>query len=128
MQINLLGVFIIEPLILGIHVGHDSGAAIIKGPKILAALTEERLTRIKHYGYLPLRSIDYCLKSANIDINDLDAIAFAGISFPEEIKPLFKFNHKLLKKKSKATKGLKDQIRLSLLNIVRKLIHLPPST
>ena len=33
--------------ILGIWDGHDSGAAIIKGNEILAAINEERLTRRK---------------------------------------------------------------------------------
>jgi len=117
-----------DPLILGVHCGHDSGAAIIKGPKIIAAAAEERFTRIKHYGYLPLESIKFCLKSANAEINDLDALAFAQVSFPEELKPLFKFNQKLLKRKIKSAKGLKDRIRLALLGIIRKLLTLPPST
>ncbi|MFX1295641.1 MAG: carbamoyltransferase [Promethearchaeota archaeon] len=117
-----------DPLILGIHIGHDSGAAIVKGTTILAAVTEERFTRIKHYGYLPLKSIEYCLQHANADMNDLDALAFASVYFPEEIKHLFKFNQKILKKKSKAAKGLKDRLRLSLLGVVRRLVNLPPST
>jgi len=79
-----------QPLVLGIHCGHDSGAAIVKGTKIIAAVTEERFTRIKHYGYLPLKSIEYCLHEANADINDLDALAIAQISFPEEFKPILK--------------------------------------
>ncbi|MHA1264591.1 MAG: carbamoyltransferase family protein [Candidatus Helarchaeota archaeon] len=120
-------VSISDPLILGLHIGHDSGAAIIRGPQILAAVTEERFTRIKHYGYLPLESIKYCLQVAKAEMDEIDAIALAGVYFPKELKHIFMFNHKFLKKKVKAYKGFKDRIRLSLIEIIRKLINFPPS-
>jgi len=62
---------------LGIHVGHDSGAAIVgKGGKIVAAVAEERFTRIKHYNMLPLNAINFCLKKAGVDIREVAVIAF----------------------------------------------------
>ena len=33
---------------LGINIGHDQGAAIVKDGKLLGALSQERIDRIKH--------------------------------------------------------------------------------
>lgn len=35
---------------LGISVGHDMGAVLIKDGEILVGISEERITRIKSYG------------------------------------------------------------------------------
>ena len=61
--------------ILGIHIGHDSSAALVVDGKIVADVAEERFTRIKHYSGLPIRSINYCLEYANITMEDLTAVA-----------------------------------------------------
>ena len=46
---------------------HDTSAAISKNGKIIAAVEEERLVRIKHaVGMFPVRSISYCLDEAGI--------------------------------------------------------------
>jgi len=61
--------------ILGLHMGHDSSAALVENGKTIADVAEERFRRIKHYAGLPIESIQYCLKEGNIDdINELDAI------------------------------------------------------
>lgn len=61
--------------VLGIHIGHDSSAALVIDGRIVADVAEERFTRTKHYCGLPLRSIDYCLKSQGLGMADLDAVA-----------------------------------------------------
>lgn len=61
--------------VLGIHIGHDSSAALVIDGKIVADVAEERFTRTKHYCGLPIRSIEYCLKSQNLTMADLDAVA-----------------------------------------------------
>lgn len=61
--------------ILGIHIGHDSSAALIIDGRVVADVAEERFNRIKHYAEIPHQAIAYCLKSQNLTINDLDAIA-----------------------------------------------------
>jgi carbamoyltransferase len=55
---------------------HDSAAALIKNGQIIAAAQEERFTRIKNDESFPINSIKYCLKEADIQINDLEYIAF----------------------------------------------------
>ena len=51
--------------ILGISTGHDSGACIVVDGKIVAAINEERLSRIKKRR-IPLRSIEKVLLISNI--------------------------------------------------------------
>jgi len=44
--------------VLGVHDGHDAGAALIRDGKVLAALQEERPRNIKHYSGTP----EYAIK------------------------------------------------------------------
>jgi carbamoyltransferase len=70
--------------ILGIHIGHDSGAALVKDGVIVADVSEERFAGIKHYAGLPIQSIDYCLKAGNLAINNIEIVAVPSkASFPE---------------------------------------------
>jgi carbamoyltransferase len=64
--------------VLGIHVGHDSSAALVEDGRIVAAVAEERLVRVKHYAGVPIRAIDYCLRVGNLRPNELDAVALAS--------------------------------------------------
>jgi len=62
--------------ILGINAYHpDSSAAIIHDGKLIAAAEEERFLRIKHWAGFPKEAIRYCLKEANIGLEELDYIA-----------------------------------------------------
>ncbi len=63
---------------------HDSAACLIKENEIIAAVQEERFTRIKHDSKFPKNSILFCLKEASIDITDVSFIAFYD-------KPFLKF-------------------------------------
>lgn len=63
-------------IILGINAYHpDSSASLLVDGKILFAIEEERLNRIKHWSGMPLLSIKSCLLSANISISDIDFVA-----------------------------------------------------
>src|SRR5437764_7499296 len=71
---------------LGINAAfHDSSACLIKDGQLIAAAEEERFTHIKHGKRpipfstyeLPFHAIDYCLKIADIHINDVDHIAYS---------------------------------------------------
>jgi carbamoyltransferase len=62
--------------ILGINAYHgDSSAALIKDGLLVAAVEEERFTRIKHWAGFPEQSIRYCLKEGGINVNELDHVA-----------------------------------------------------
>lgn len=64
---------------------HDSGAALVRDGKLVAAAEEERFNRIKHDNAFPILSIEYCLREAGMTIDQVDHIAFYE-------KPLVKFN------------------------------------
>lgn len=70
--------------VLGIHIGHDSSAALIIDGRIVADVAEERFTRTKHYCGLPIHALDYCLKSHQLQMADIDAVAVpAACSVPD---------------------------------------------
>ena len=61
--------------ILGLNVFHaDTSACIVKNGELIVAAEEERFTRIKHFTGFPKNSIDFCLKEANLSLNDIDNI------------------------------------------------------
>lgn len=63
-------------IILGINAFHpDSSACIVKDGKILAAIEEERIVRLKHWAGFPKESIKTCLNIAGITIHEVDKIA-----------------------------------------------------
>ena len=64
--------------ILGIHDGHNCGAALSLNGKIIASISEERLTRKKNDIGYPKKSINECLKLAGIDSTNLSDIVFAS--------------------------------------------------
>jgi len=62
-------------VVLGLS--HDlwiSSAAIVIDGEVKAAVAEERLNRIKKYKGFPSLSIEYCLKEAGLNIDDVDLV------------------------------------------------------
>jgi carbamoyltransferase len=69
-----------EPWVLGINASHNGAVCLLHGDQIVAAIQEERLTRIKRqriYGADPAFAIAYCLKHAGIDAGDLDLVVIS---------------------------------------------------
>jgi len=66
--------------VLGINEGHDSGAALVKDGKIIAAINEERMKNIKHFGGIPIESIREVFNISKIDPSEVDVIAIAGLT------------------------------------------------
>ena len=73
-------------IVLGINsVYHESAASCIIDGRIVSAVEEERFNRNKHGKaaridnphILPIHSINFCLRDANLDIEDIDLIAFS---------------------------------------------------
>jgi len=64
--------------ILGLNAYHaDSSACIVSDGKLVCAIEEERIRRIKHWAGLPSESIKWCLEYTGLDINDIDYIAIS---------------------------------------------------
>ena len=74
--------------VLGIHDGHNCGAALCKGGKVVAAVCEERLTRNKNEVGFPTKSIQEVLRIEGISGTDIDDCVFASwfMHEPEHLK------------------------------------------
>ncbi len=106
--------------ILGLNAYHaDSSAAIFKDGKLLAAIEEERFTRIKHWAGFPVESIKFCLKEAGVGLAQLDYITIGrdpGAKLGKKIKYLLR-NPTLLGgavsrlNNSRQVASLKDEFR-----------------
>ncbi len=95
---------------------HDSAAALIKDGIIIAAAQEERFTRIKHDPDFPSNSIKYCIKEADIQINQIDYIVFYE-------KPFLKFERLIETYLAYAPKGFKSFSKAMPLWIKDKLFQ-----
>ncbi|MEY4702677.1 MAG: hypothetical protein RIR96_574 [Bacteroidota bacterium] len=63
-------------VIVGINAYHaDSSAAIFVNGILIAAIEEERFTRVKHWAGFPIQSIEFCLKEAGISIDQVEHFA-----------------------------------------------------
>ncbi|AEM84459.1 carbamoyltransferase family protein [Streptomyces violaceusniger] len=57
-------------------VGHDAAAALVIDGELVAAVEEERLSRVKKTSDFPAEAIAWCLNSAGVDIDQVDVFAF----------------------------------------------------
>lgn len=67
-------------IILGISDSHEAHACIYKDGKIVAAISEERLSRLKSDQGYPKRAIDKVFEISGVLPEDLDLVAVAGQS------------------------------------------------
>lgn len=76
-------------LILGISAYfHDSAAALLRDGVIVAAVQEERFSRVKHDARFPAQAVRYCLREAGVALADVDHVVFFE-------KPFLKFERLL---------------------------------
>ncbi len=107
--------------ILGINAYHgDAAACIFKNDELVAAIEEERITRIKHWAGFPIESIKFCLRECNIDITEVDYLTVSS-------DPSVNFHKKIFYslKKSISVEELKDRFKRSrrLISIKENLIQ-----
>ncbi len=100
--------------ILGIGKIHNSTACLLKDGEIVAAVSEERFNRRKNTEVFPIEAVNYCLRYADIKIEDVDLIVH---SFQHVISPEGE-NTKNLSPFIKAIK-----LRSSLTVFLRELIN-----
>jgi carbamoyltransferase len=68
-----------DVIILGIHDGHNAGAALIKNGSVVAAIQEERLNNKKNFSGTPVLSISKVFDIGKIVPSDVNLIAIAGL-------------------------------------------------
>ena len=64
-------------LVLGINTTHDAAAALVDDGRIVMAVEEERLSRVKHHFGQPLRAVQLCLDAGGLDMSTLPHVAYA---------------------------------------------------
>ncbi len=115
-------------VILGINAfGHDSSASILVNDELIFAVEEERLTRKKHDGQFPVKSIQACLDYAKLKISDVDHITFfwnPRLTIAHIPHYLFKFFDKvpnLLREQ----RSFKVEENLGMLNYLKDMYRVP---
>src|SRR3989337_2882527 len=64
-------------IVLGINSSHCATACVLINGKIVACISEERLTRIKNQSGLPVNAVKEVLNEAKLKANDIDSVAFS---------------------------------------------------
>jgi carbamoyltransferase len=93
---------------------HDSAASLLRDGEIVAAVSEERLTRIKGDASFPKNSVAFCLSQAGILPSDIDHVGFYD-------KPLLKFERILETYLGVAPRGFKSFLMAGPLWMKEKL-------
>ena len=107
--------------VLGINFLHsDTSACIFKNGKLIAAAEEERFSRIKHTSSFPVKSIDFCLSEAQIDISNVDTVTINSNPFSSLDKKIL-FTLKNIKRYVLAIKSISN-IKKKI--TIKKLISL----
>src|SRR3990167_3154275 len=83
---------------------HDSSATLLRDGVVVAAVAEERFTRIKHDTSFPVNAIVYCLENQNITIQDISYVGFYE-------KPLLKFERVLYQYLETFPSGIKTFLK-----------------
>ena len=78
-------------MILGVYhpaqgVGHDTGVALVgRDGRIIAAMSEERLSRVKMDGGFPFRALETVMRMGGVTPNDLDAVAVPFLGRADQV-------------------------------------------
>lgn len=70
---------------------HDSAAVLLRNGKVIAAVEQERLDRIKHSGGFPFDAISECLRLGNCSLRQVDRVA-TSYSYSSFRTSLLRFN------------------------------------
>ena len=90
---------------------HDSAAALLRDGRVVAAVEEERFTRVKFDDSFPANAIHWCLEDAGITPADVETVAFYD-------KPVLKLERLLDNYITFAPRGLR-----SFLDVMPKWLH-----
>jgi carbamoyltransferase len=94
---------------------HDSAAALICNGEIIAAVQEERFTRIKNDSGFPTNAIKFCLQFGDLKLEDIDYIVYYE-------KPFLKFERILETFYAVAPRGVSSFMRAIPVWIEKKTI------
>jgi carbamoyltransferase len=113
--------------VLGIAASHDASACIFRDGKLVAAVSEERISRIKcDGGRLPQGAIDECLRIAGITRREIDVLACNYDHFSDRYArrlndPLHKRLERALSQGMKRLRGLDSDKQVFLRSVQNDL-------
>lgn len=67
-----------DNLILGIHDGHNATACLLRDGEVVAAVSEERISRIKNESGYPRRAIETVLEMEAVGADEIDTVALGS--------------------------------------------------
>ncbi len=74
---------------IGINEGINSSVVVAQGGRILFALQEERVVKIKEYIGFPHGALAFALRSLRLDPADVDTVCFSNLRSPRTTKEAF---------------------------------------
>ncbi len=110
-------------IILGLNAYHgDSSACLVADGKLICAIEEERIRRIKHWAGLSTEAIKWCLKEANVELKDINYIAISRNPYARLHKKVFRvlknlYNPRFIKNRLQNVariRSIKDEIAKAL--------------
>lgn len=105
--------------VLGVHLGHDASASLVVDGKIVASVAEERFIRVKHYGGMPLKAAEYCLREGGLVPEDIDYVAYSGHLGDKRLNTMFRLDKSANIEISGEGAGFKQQLKEKLKNMIR---------
>ena len=69
-------------IVLGIHDGHNASACLLKDGRIVAAVEEERVVRVKNWAGFPTQAVSMVLDMTGTSIDQVDYVALNGDHMP----------------------------------------------
>ncbi|HEY4374101.1 MAG TPA: carbamoyltransferase C-terminal domain-containing protein [Burkholderiales bacterium] len=114
-------------IVLGMAASHDSSACIFRDGKLVAAVSEERVSRIKcDGGRMPRGAIDECLRIAGLKRTDIDHIASNYDHFSDDYtrrvnNPVHKRLERIVSNGVKKLRGLENKRQVFLRSVQNDL-------
>lgn len=112
-------------LVLGLASSHDSSACVFRDGALVAAISEERLSRLKcDGGRLPQRAIDHVLSMAGATRREVDIVASIYGHFPERYfrrETAAKEFERRLSRVAKRLRGKSSDTQFSSSNLLKHL-------
>lgn len=108
---------------------HDPAAALLVDGKLVAAIEEERLIRVKHAaGLMPLEATRWCLDYAGIKPHEVDVVAFPFAPIPLSNPGRWHYAKRRCQYKDRAYDILSvllngNRLTRKRLNAVKKMMH-----
>jgi carbamoyltransferase len=70
-------------IVLGLHFGHGAAAALVADGRVVAAIEEEKLNRIKGYVGFPFQAMEFVLECGDVSLDEVNYVALGVVDVAE---------------------------------------------